>query len=147
MYFNREYLEKIQKVRLDVGENKNNDYSSTVDVISTTGIRGIAIRLFDKASRLLSLTDSGVDQKIKDESIRDTLLDAGNYADYGVALLDGEWGKEKVIAVVSDACLAKSSHLPESVRMVPLSDKFSIDGVLNTIDTPKITIDEDDGAY
>jgi hypothetical protein len=94
MYFNRKAIEKTQKDRLDLAEQKNHDYSSSVDCIGTTGINGISVRIFDKASRLLSLVQKG-NQKVKDESIRDTLLDLANYADFGVSLLDNTWGKEE----------------------------------------------------
>jgi hypothetical protein len=94
MHFNRKSIERNQKVRLDLAEQKNHDYSSSVDVIRTTGINGIAVRLFDKASRLLSLVQKG-NQQVKDENIRDTLNDLANYADFGVSLLDDSWGKEE----------------------------------------------------
>lgn len=95
--FNRKALEAIQGKRLDLAERKNNDYSGAVDNIGVTGVPGLAVRLFDKASRLLSLTQAGAEQKVLDESIRDTLLDMGNYADFGVSLLDKTWNNESVI--------------------------------------------------
>ncbi len=91
-YLNRPALELIQKERLDVAEKKNADYGGRGDNIEIGGVHGIAIRMLDKAMRLVSLTTPGQDQKVKDESIRDTFLDSGNYSDYGVSLLDGTWG-------------------------------------------------------
>jgi len=84
----RKALEKIQKDGLDLAEQKHNDYSSAVDAIEVQGVIGIVVRIFDKACRLLSLVVHNKDQKVKDESIRDTLKDIINYATYGVCLLD-----------------------------------------------------------
>lgn len=90
MKFPMEALQAIQYSGLALAEKKNHDYSSAVDVIGTTGVPGLGVRLFDKASRLLSLT-SGVQQQVSDESIRDTAMDLMNYATFLVAVLDGTW--------------------------------------------------------
>ena len=47
------------------------------------------IRLGDKFARLKSLTKGGV-MRVKDESLRDTLLDMANYAIMSVMELDAE---------------------------------------------------------
>ena len=96
MAFNRPYLEKVHKECLDLGERKSNDYSSVADGIEICGIRGISTRLVDKVLRIASLTSPGVSSQVKSESIRDTLLDVINYATYGVALFDGQWGLDGV---------------------------------------------------
>lgn len=93
-HFNRAALEEIQKARMDLAERKSHDYGGAVDAIAVCGIEGLATRLFDKAARLLSLTRPGVESKVTDESIRDTLMDMANYSEYGVSLLDGTWGKD-----------------------------------------------------
>lgn len=79
---------------LELGRKKNNDYSGSVDNISAMGVQGIAVRLFDKVCRVHSLTH-GTEQKVKDESVRDTLRDMINYCIYGLMLIDGTWGKEE----------------------------------------------------
>ena len=91
-YLNRTALEVIQKERLDLAENKNNDYGGRGDNIAIGGVHGVAIRMLDKAMRLVSLTTPGQAQKVADESIRQTFQDSGNYADFGVSLLDETWG-------------------------------------------------------
>ena len=40
----------------------------------------VRIRLGDKFSRFKTLSRSGYEQQVKDESIRDTLIDLANYA-------------------------------------------------------------------
>jgi cytochrome c biogenesis factor len=73
---------------------KNSDYGGTVDNISITGLTGISVRVLDKAMRLYNLTKSQESQQqVKEESIRDTLIDLANYCVIGVMLLDGTWNK------------------------------------------------------
>lgn len=52
------------------------------------------IRLGDKLARFKSLTKSGV-QEVKDESIRDTLIDLANYAIMTVLEMDDQKLEEK----------------------------------------------------
>ncbi len=91
-YLNRQALEQIQKDRLDLAEKKNNDYGGAGDNIAIGGVHGVAVRMMDKAMRLVSLTTPGAVQKVEDESIRETFKDSGNYADFAVSLMDGTWG-------------------------------------------------------
>lgn len=92
-YFNRPALEAIHKSCLDLGERKNKDYGSVRDVIADNGVSGIVTRMDDKQARLLSLVKPGYEQQVKDESIRDTLMDMINYSTYAISILDGTWGK------------------------------------------------------
>lgn len=97
--FNRIALEEISRRRHDLGQRKNNDYAGkdgNIDNIGTLGVRGIAVRLYDKACRLISLTNGNTEQKVMDESIKDTLLDAANYAEYGVSILEGTWNPKEI---------------------------------------------------
>jgi hypothetical protein len=89
-------LEQIHKECQRLGEKKNNDYTSRIDPISVTKLPGISTRLLDKVSRLDSLTH-GTEQQVKDESIRDTLMDIINYASYGIMLIDRTWGKKNAV--------------------------------------------------
>ena len=54
------------------------------------GILGVIIRLGDKMSRIERLFKDPKSQKIKNESIRDTLLDILNYSAMAIMLLDEE---------------------------------------------------------
>jgi len=59
---------------------KNNDYGDSFSKsYDEFGMAMPCIRLDDKLNRLKSLT-KGKDQQVKDESIKDTLLDLANYA-------------------------------------------------------------------
>lgn len=61
--------------------------------IVNSPIDGILVRLSDKLCRLISLTRPGVKQKVKDESIQDTVQDAKNYLDYLLAFYKEEKGQ------------------------------------------------------
>ena len=67
---------------------KNHDYGDSFHQTFTP-----RIRLGDKLARFKSLTKSGV-QEVKDESIRDTLIDLANYAIMTVLELDDQKAEE-----------------------------------------------------
>lgn len=93
VFFNRPELEAIQRQALDIGQRKSHDYGRSGDGIAMAGVRGVVVRNLDKQLRCMSLTEPGHDPAVKDESLRDTLMDMINYCTYAVALLDGTWGK------------------------------------------------------
>ena len=71
-----EQLKKIQSEALALFEKKNADYG---DAFAKFGIIGVLMRIQDKISRALSITDKGVNL-VDDESIKDTMIDLHNYA-------------------------------------------------------------------
>ncbi len=93
-----EAIRKVQKERMELSRKKHHDYSTLIDNIAFGGLNGIAIRIFDKACRLMSATVN-VDAKneakfsVLDETLEDTLKDLANYADYGVVLRRDQWEK------------------------------------------------------
>lgn len=91
-HFNRPALEAIHKECLDLGARKNHDYGAAGDAIAMAGLPGVVTRMLDKQLRLVSLTQPGFQAAVKDEAIRDTLMDMVNYASYAISLLDGTWG-------------------------------------------------------
>lgn len=82
----KEYIEHISKVfaeALEVTQKKNADYANPDDAFfnfkhsafaKVSMERGVLVRLFDKMSRISNLIDR--DNKVKDESVRDTIRDA-----------------------------------------------------------------------
>lgn len=61
-------------------ERKNKDYGDSFHIsFIEEGMAMARIRLGDKLNRFKTLTKSN-SQKVKDESIRDTLIDLANYA-------------------------------------------------------------------
>ena len=81
-----EQMETIQKEALELFKKKNADYG---DAFAKYGIIGVLMRIEDKIQRSLSITKNGVNL-VKDENIRDTLLDLHNYAAMGLMLIDEE---------------------------------------------------------
>ena len=69
---------------------KNSDYGDSVhETYLKYGLTSFLVRMEDKMSRLRSLSSkSSSEQKVKDESIRDTLLDLANYAIIAVIEMD-----------------------------------------------------------
>jgi len=77
-------MKKVQKEALDLFTRKNIDYG---DAFAKYGVIGVLMRIEDKLQRSLSITKNGVNL-IKDEGIRDTLIDLHNYAAMAILLLD-----------------------------------------------------------
>jgi len=87
---NKTTIESILNDSFNLGVSKNNDYGS--DNILKFGIIGIIVRLGDKIARYKNLTtNKNIEQKVKDESLKDTLMDIINYATYGEMLSNNVW--------------------------------------------------------
>ena len=74
----------VQNEGLELFKKKNKDYG---DAFAKYGVVGVLMRIEDKIQRSMSITQNGVNL-IKDENIRDTLIDLHNYAAMGIMLLD-----------------------------------------------------------
>ena len=79
-----EQMKKIQSEGLELFSKKNIDYG---DAFAKYGVIGVLMRIEDKLQRSISITKNGANL-IKDEGIRDTLLDLHNYAAMALMLLD-----------------------------------------------------------
>jgi len=91
-------LENIQTEARELFSKKNKDYG---DAFSTYGPVGVLVRIGDKIQRLQSIKKSGI-TLIKDEKMRDTLIDLHNYAAMAIMLLDEPsektWSTDIIIA-------------------------------------------------
>ena len=67
---------QIQSEALELFKIKNADYG---DAFAKYGIVGVIMRIQDKLQRAISISECGV-HLVKDEALRDTLLDLHNYA-------------------------------------------------------------------
>lgn len=76
-------LRKIQDECLEVFKKKNADYG---DAFAKYGIIGVIVRIGDKISRLSTITKNKIE--VKDESLKDTLLDLHNYAAMALMLYE-----------------------------------------------------------
>jgi len=87
---NKTSIDSVLEEDFKIGISKNNDYGS--ENILKFGIIGIIVRLGDKIARYKNLTtNNNTEQKIKDETLKDTLMDIINYATYGEMLSNNIW--------------------------------------------------------
>ena len=72
-------------------EKKNADYGDSFgDTYQRLGLVSAVTRIQDKCNRLCNLAVNKGGQQVKDESIRDTLIDMANYAIMTLIELDEE---------------------------------------------------------
>jgi hypothetical protein len=84
---NAELHKQILDEKHDIFVRKNQDYgNSFAEQFQEYGLLSAVIRLDDKLRRLKQLLKN--EAQVKDESIRDTLVDLSNYADMTVMELD-----------------------------------------------------------
>lgn len=69
---------EISTMLNEIYQRKNHDYGDSFAKLRNELPGAILVRIYDKYSRLKTLLQ-GVDQKVKDESIDDTLMDLANY--------------------------------------------------------------------
>ena len=79
-----EQMKTIQAEALELFTKKNIDYG---DAFAKYGVIGVLMRIEDKLQRTMSISRNGVNL-IKDEGLRDTLIDLHNYAAMALMLLD-----------------------------------------------------------
>lgn len=99
------YSEKEHQIKVNAFEDvvialrniydaKNRDYGDSFSQsFKEEGMAMVRIRLGDKLNRLKNLT-RGAEQQVKDESVRDTLMDLANYAIMTIMELDKESTEE-----------------------------------------------------
>ena len=77
-------LKAVQLEGAKLFEKKNKDYG---DAFANYGPIGVIVRMGDKINRLTSVTNNGINL-VKNESIRDTLIDLHNYSAMAIMLMD-----------------------------------------------------------
>jgi hypothetical protein len=88
----------VQGEALELFAKKNADYG---DAFADYGPVGVIVRMGDKIRRLQNITKNSV-SFVKDESMRDTLIDLHNYAAMAVMLIDEEY-TEKGLNISEDS--------------------------------------------
>tara|TARA_X000000368_G_scaffold419090_1_gene422336 strand:- start:3851 stop:4282 length:432 start_codon:yes stop_codon:yes gene_type:complete len=83
-------MHAVQTEALELFSRKNKDYG---DAFADYGPIGVIVRMGDKIRRLQNITSNSV-AFVKDEGIRDTLIDLHNYAAMAVMLIDEQYNKE-----------------------------------------------------
>lgn len=80
---------EICKQLNQIYRDKNHDYGDSFgETFKKLGIISAVTRITDKVNRLQSLCTK--EQKVEDESIRDTLMDLANYAIMTIIEIEGE---------------------------------------------------------
>ena len=83
-------LKASHKAELELVQAKNRDYASDQDPFANFrmfGELGFLVRMSDKLMRVKQIFEQGK-ISVKDESIKDTLMDLSNYSNLLIAYLD-----------------------------------------------------------
>jgi len=83
-------MKKLQEYELEIVKNKSIDYSGEKDVFCNFnwfGEFGFLVRMFDKMMRIKHIIENK-GYKIKNETLKDTLVDLVNYANLLILYLD-----------------------------------------------------------
>lgn len=104
-------------------EQKNHDYGDSFhNTFVEEGMAMARIRLSDKLGRFKKLSRADSEQKVNDESIRDTLLDLANYAIMTVMEMDILTEKDEKTRITgapnelwpNDSLLNKTFQIPQN---------------------------------
>ena len=87
-----EKFKQVQNEGLQLFIKKNKDYGESY---SNCGLIGILIRIQDKMNRLININNTNI-TLVKEESLKDTLLDLHNYAALALLLYDDDENKNKI---------------------------------------------------
>lgn len=88
----KEYTDKLA----DTLYKKNLDYGNSFDrVASKVGHKALLMRLMDKYNRIEHLILNDEENKVIDESLKDTLLDLAGYSILSLKFLDNEEKEQK----------------------------------------------------
>jgi hypothetical protein len=79
-----EQMKKIQNEALELFVKKNRYYSNA---FAKYGIVGVLMRIEDKLQTSMSITKNGLNL-IKEDGLRDTLIDLHNYSGLALLLID-----------------------------------------------------------
>ena len=99
----QKYLQKYLQIKDEAStifSQKNQDYG---DSFTHDGIIGVLVRLGDKIQRMKHVTKNGINL-VKNETLRDTILDLHNYSVMAIMLLDeNEETNTKIINQIKNA--------------------------------------------
>ena len=108
----------------NIYEKKNADYGNSFEnSLYKHGLIAGIVRMDDKMSRLISLNSKN-EQQVKDESLRDTLMDLANYAIMSVMWLDETSGEESGGGYPSPTETKVVSFLDKDSDLLALGEAF-----------------------
>ena len=111
------YMDRVSQYKtvhteaLSLFTKKNQDYG---DAFANYGPVGVIVRMGDKINRLASVTGSSV-TLVKNETIRDTLIDLHNYAAMAIMLMDEKEKPKEKVKKYDDTFIDKNMPRVESV--------------------------------
>lgn len=132
----RAWLRKVQEV-FRIFQEKQRGYGPKN--IAVGGIPGLVFRISDKVSRLWELT--GLSQgRLQEknnvtESLRDSLIDIGDYGIIGMMVHDGDWpstssdeafGLRGIVSAFSDLISALSPHERQKIAEYLLASEIAL---------------------
>jgi hypothetical protein len=123
------HMKKIQAEGLELFIKKNADYGNSYKQF---GLIGVLVRLQDKINRALHVTQNSI--QVKDETLRDTLIDLHNYA--AMALMEMEPCQQMMFRIRSESAVPNrtveppseatcTSEYPRSESVFPIFDKLT----------------------
>ena len=133
------HMKQIQAEGLELFIRKNADYG---DSYKQYGLIGVLVRLQDKINRCLNITKNGI--SVKDESLRDTLIDLHNYA--AMALMESEseptvirtYGSEPPLQDPDIPSYSNGSNIPSMNNYAPFSEPVLNMHVRKTLSYPPL---------
>ena len=132
------HMKKIQAEGLELFIKKNADYGNSY---KQYGLIGVLVRLQDKINRALNITKNGI--QVKDESLRDTLIDLHNYA--AMALMEMEPCQQMLFRIRSEPHQNPGSEPPlqsELVDKLTPAQRASLQDVRKSISDPPLRTSE-----
>ena len=110
------HMKKIQAEGLELFIKKNADYGSSY---KQYGLIGVLVRLQDKINRALHITQHGI--HVKDESLRDTLIDLHNYA--AMALMESDQNLTGPSLPTNSSEFPKLTPIERAAQFRPISQQ------------------------
>ena len=90
---------KVHNEAFDLFKKKNKDYG---DAFANFGPVGVIMRMQDKMSRFIQVNQNKIEM-VKDEKLRDTIIDLHNYCAMAIMLMDEEKSEQnKIFQIIND---------------------------------------------
>jgi len=137
------HMKKIQAEGLDLFIKKNSDYGNSYKQF---GLIGVLVRLQDKMNRAMNVTHNSI--QVKDETLRDTLIDLHNYA--AMALMEMEPCQQMMFRIRSEPTVPTQnpgSEPPNNSDTLTPSQRAALPDVRKSISDPPRNVAFDDCNY
>lgn len=140
----QEFLDKLHNLYV----TKNRDYGDSVHrTYERYGMTSYLVRIEDKINRVQSLTKEGI-QRVNDEKLQDTLLDAANYLILAAIELENDKSERvsDASAVSSSPILSTSSYSIKDTDLYTFTSMPDLSGYSMGIDLAKDGVESKGGV-